>query len=93
MLIVNPLLHEAARRRIQKDFDAVNYSVAMVFAMRKIKRLKNKLGRGQEDVFTIHEHLLRRIGFDEAIVQKAHDRVDHYMESGYWREERGTRGM
>lgn len=41
MLIVNPLLHEAARRRVQKDFDTVNYSVAMVFAMRKIKRLKN----------------------------------------------------
>lgn len=38
----NMFLHELRKRKCQKDFDTVNYSVSMVFALSKIRKLKNK---------------------------------------------------
>ena len=41
ILILNSTIHEFRIRRIQKDFDTVNYSVAMIFALRRIRKLKD----------------------------------------------------
>lgn len=39
LFILNTMLRELVLRRVQGDFDAVNFSVAMVFALRRLKRL------------------------------------------------------
>lgn len=36
----NALLHENRLRKCQRDFDTVNYTVSMVFALQKIRKLK-----------------------------------------------------
>jgi hypothetical protein len=38
-VIVNPLVHELGRRRSQREYDTVNYTVAMVFAMQHLRRM------------------------------------------------------
>ncbi len=37
----NALVHETRLRKCQRDFDSVNYMVSMVFALHKIRKLKN----------------------------------------------------
>jgi len=39
MMVVNPLVHELAKRRVQREFDTVNYTVSMVFALHRLRRL------------------------------------------------------
>lgn len=39
MMVVNPLVHEVAKRRVQREFDTVNYTVSMVFALHRLRRL------------------------------------------------------
>lgn len=36
---VNSIVHETVKRKIEKDFDTVNYSVSMIFALHKIRKL------------------------------------------------------
>ncbi|MBE6989909.1 MAG: hypothetical protein E7426_04080 [Ruminococcaceae bacterium] len=43
MLVVNSLTHELARRRVQSDLDTVNYTVSMVFALHRLRRLRSPL--------------------------------------------------
>lgn len=39
VLLVNSSVHEFAKRKIERNFDTVNYSVAMIFALNKIRKL------------------------------------------------------
>ena len=39
IIILNSFVHEIALRRVQRDFDTVNYSVSMVFTMHKLRKL------------------------------------------------------
>ena len=41
ILSFNALIHESRLRKCQKDFDTVNYTVSMIFALHKIRKLKN----------------------------------------------------
>jgi DNA mismatch repair ATPase MutS len=41
ILILNSTIHEFRIRKMQKDFDTVNYSVAMIFALRRVRKLKD----------------------------------------------------
>jgi len=38
-LLLNITIHETSRRRCGKDFDTVNYTVNMIFAIRRLRRL------------------------------------------------------
>ncbi len=38
---LNGIVHEVRIRQVQRDFDTVNYTVAMVFALRKMRKLRN----------------------------------------------------
>lgn len=38
----NGWMHEYRRKRCQEDFDTVNYTVSMVFALHRIRKLKNE---------------------------------------------------
>ncbi len=40
-IALNGIIHEVRKRSCQRDFDAVNYTVSMVFALNRIKKLKN----------------------------------------------------
>lgn len=53
----NGWMHEYRRKRCQGDFDTVNYTVSMVFALHRIRKLKN----GELDSFLkeAYEHLDR----------------------------------
>ncbi len=42
MVTVNALVHETGRRKCQRDFDTVNYTVGMAFALRRLKRLGDR---------------------------------------------------
>ena len=37
--VFNSILHGAVRRKVERDFDTVNYSVSLIFALRRIRRL------------------------------------------------------
>jgi len=39
VLLCNSLLHEFVKKRVERDFDTVNYSVSMIFALRSIRKL------------------------------------------------------
>lgn len=39
-LLLNSFTHEFGRRRSQRDYDTVNYVVSMVFAMRRLRKLR-----------------------------------------------------
>lgn len=39
MILLNSFVHEVALRKVQSDFDTVNYSVSMIFTMRKLRKL------------------------------------------------------
>lgn len=41
-LLFNSLLHEIRKRKCQGDFDTVNYTVSMIFALHKMRKIKNK---------------------------------------------------
>lgn len=41
VITINSLLHEHRKRKCQRDFDTVNYTVSMVFALHKIRKLKH----------------------------------------------------
>ncbi len=41
VLTFNAIVHEYALRRVQKDFDTVNYSVFMIFTLHRIRKLRN----------------------------------------------------
>lgn len=41
ILSFNAFIHESRKRKCQKGFDTVNYSVSMIFALHKIRKLKN----------------------------------------------------
>lgn len=41
ILLLNALVHESRLRKCQKDFDTVNYTVSMIFALHKVRKLKN----------------------------------------------------
>lgn len=41
MMVINPLVHEIARRRVQSEFDTVNYTVSMVFALHRLRKLRH----------------------------------------------------
>ena len=38
----NGIVHELRIRQVQSDFDTVNYTVGMVFALRRIRKLRNR---------------------------------------------------
>ena len=40
VILFNSMVHELRKRKIQGDFDTVNYSVAMIFALHRIQKLK-----------------------------------------------------
>ncbi len=40
-IVCNMLVHEIRRRRCQRDFDTVNYTVSMVFALNRMRRLRD----------------------------------------------------
>jgi hypothetical protein len=41
MMVVNPLVHELAKRRVQQEFDTVNYTVSLVFALHRLRKLRS----------------------------------------------------
>ena len=41
MLFLNSMVHEFGKRSSQLDYDTVNYSVSMIFAMQRLRRLHN----------------------------------------------------
>lgn len=41
VLALNAYVHESRLRKCQVDFDTVNYTVSLVFALRRIRKLKN----------------------------------------------------
>ena len=41
MFLVNSLVHERMQRVVQRDLDTVNYAVSMIFAMRKLRKLRS----------------------------------------------------
>lgn len=40
-LLINFYIHEFGKRRSQRDYDTVNYVVSMVFAMRRLRKLRD----------------------------------------------------
>lgn len=52
MILLNSFVHEIALRRVQSDFDTVNYSVSMVFTMQKLRKLHDpELDRHMEKAY------------------------------------------
>ncbi len=41
MMVVNPIVHEIAKRQVQRDLDTVNYTVSMVFALHRLRKLRH----------------------------------------------------
>jgi hypothetical protein len=41
IFVINSTIHELRIRKIQRDFDTVNYTVSMIFALNKIRKLKD----------------------------------------------------
>lgn len=40
-LLINSFIHEFGRRRSQRDYDTVNYVVSMIFAVRRLRKLRD----------------------------------------------------
>ena len=58
MLSINALVHERRKKKCQVDFDTVNYTVSMVFALHRIKKLKNAaLDEYLKEAYENLEHL------------------------------------
>lgn len=56
-IFLNMTVHELRTKKTQRDFDTVNYTVGMVFALNKIRRLKN--GRLDEMLRSAYASLRR----------------------------------
>mgnify|MGYP002626422100 CR=1 FL=1 len=62
---VNGLVHELRKRRVQRDFDAVNYSIALITALHRMRKLREPaLDRQLERAYQNLERLrtLARVG-------------------------------
>lgn len=60
VMTVNALIHEYRRKKCERDFDTVNYTVSMVMALHKIRKLRNpELDRHLQDTY----HHLDRLRF------------------------------
>lgn len=58
ILSFNAFIHESRLRKCQKDFDRVNYTVSMIFALHKIRKLKNaELDQHLQDAYDCLDRL------------------------------------
>ena len=52
MFLVNSLVHQRMQRKIERDLDIVNYTVSMIFAMNKLRKLRSQaLDRHMEPAY------------------------------------------